>query len=361
PRGQRLALEKQDWAEKPPADTTDSTRGSQRRAAEPRAPVNGAGAQREAGLHRAGTPEPLSSARPADRASEPHRPARMPGPSAADASDKPASPPRVSQPRSLSAIGPQRPSGTELLQPAAGPGPKPAPIARQVADLLAGGAGGGRGVRAASGGETPSTQAVAARVAAGPADAPVTARQRGAGRTVQTRSSETAVPKGDETTRRSGFDHLIKSLRLQVSPHRSMARLRLEPPELGWIRIEARVEGAQLQLFVETETKAAGDLLRTRIADLQAALDQHGVRLDRFEMTPGATPERQEHDQPHGQGNDRDESQSSPDRQPDRHTTDDPGQTAATHAETSLPPDTQGELTEPLTMAAGEMRLDVRA
>ena len=46
------------------------------------------------------------------------------------------------------------------------------------------------------------------------------------------------------------------------------------------------MDGPRLQLLVQTETMAARELLRSRAADLQAALERHGVKVERFEFAP---------------------------------------------------------------------------
>lgn len=77
---------------------------------------------------------------------------------------------------------------------------------------------------------------------------------------------------------------MVKSLRLTAGAERGTARIRLEPPELGEVRIQARLEGQNLRVLVETETRQAGELLRGRLKELRDALEQHGLRTDRLEV-----------------------------------------------------------------------------
>ena len=76
----------------------------------------------------------------------------------------------------------------------------------------------------------------------------------------------------------------MRSARVQVNPSQSTVRLRLDPPELGWIRVEARVEGSAVHLSVQTENATAGELLRGRLAQLETALERHGLHIERFEL-----------------------------------------------------------------------------
>jgi flagellar hook-length control protein FliK len=86
---------------------------------------------------------------------------------------------------------------------------------------------------------------------------------------------------------------LVRSIRLNVNGQQSTARMRLQPPELGWIRIDTRVEGDRVQMLVQTETHTTSALLRERVAELQVALEQHGLKIDRFEVAPAPTHEQQ--------------------------------------------------------------------
>ena len=149
-------------------------------------------------------------------------------------------------------------------------------------------------------------------------------------------------------------------MRMQVGSNRSTVRLRLEPPELGWMRIEARVEGSRVQLFVQTEPTTAGELLRSRVAELQAALEQRGLRIDRFELTQAPVQEQQNPDRDSAETNEQDAGQSSPQRDPDRQASGGGDLAQQPHQDAWMAGNQEGEGSEPSTVAAEEMRLDVR-
>ncbi len=86
-------------------------------------------------------------------------------------------------------------------------------------------------------------------------------------------------------TRQSVFDELIRSIRLRTGVRQSSARLHLEPPELGRLRVDVKVVGDLLQVGVRTESEAARGLLSGRVADLAAALERHGIHVENFEVT----------------------------------------------------------------------------
>lgn len=54
------------------------------------------------------------------------------------------------------------------------------------------------------------------------------------------------------------------------------------------------MEGDRLEVLVQTETRAARELLEARGADLQTALEQHGVKVDRFEVAATLLENRQD-------------------------------------------------------------------
>ena len=62
--------------------------------------------------------------------------------------------------------------------------------------------------------------------------------------------------KTDES-RSSMFARLVRSIRLQGGPYASSARIELDPPELGRMRIDVRVAGDEVRIGVRTESSAA--------------------------------------------------------------------------------------------------------
>jgi hypothetical protein len=103
-----------------------------------------------------------------------------------------------------------------------------------------------------------------------------------AGAKDQSSSSRTAQGKDFEETFRSSFERLVRSIRLSRGPYWSSARLQLHPPELGRMKVELRLSGDTLQIDVLTRTSEARELLYERVAELKAALEQHGLRIERF-------------------------------------------------------------------------------
>lgn len=154
--------------------------------------------------------------------------------------------------------------------------------AQQVAQLL----GAGRG------GELESPRAVTSSPAASDIRSPG-GDQRTSERPSPTRQSQ-AGPSGQQATgmrgetegpARSAFDQLVRSIRLHSGARQSLARLTLEPPGLGRLHVNVRVQGTLVQIDVRTETAAARDLVSERAGQLTAALHQHGISVERLEIT----------------------------------------------------------------------------
>ena len=123
--------------------------------------------------------------------------------------------------------------------------------------------------------------------AAGPQTSRSTTRPGGpeiAGRGAGTEPNAKSAPESSMRVP-SDFDRLVRSLRLKMGPRHSSARLHLEPPQLGRVHVDVRMNGSELQIGVRTETLDARNLLAERAVGLRTALEQWGIRIERFEIT----------------------------------------------------------------------------
>lgn len=98
-------------------------------------------------------------------------------------------------------------------------------------------------------------------------------------------------------------DRLTNVLASSVTPRSSFIRLQLDPPDLGQLRIEVRMNQDALTLRVQTETAAVKGLIEERMGELKAAMHQQGIRVDRVDVDvkpqSGSSNARGEH-QPDG-------------------------------------------------------------
>jgi len=88
------------------------------------------------------------------------------------------------------------------------------------------------------------------------------------------------------------FDKLIRSIRLRTGEKLSTAQLRLNPPDLGRLVVDVRMEGARLTVDVRTETAAARDLLQDRVAQLKGALEYHEIPVHSIGFRVGLVENR---------------------------------------------------------------------
>jgi flagellar hook-length control protein FliK len=60
--------------------------------------------------------------------------------------------------------------------------------------------------------------------------------------------------------------------------------LKLEPPELGQLRVQVRMVQHAMTLQVDAESQAVARLIESRLSDLRSALASQGIRMDRTEV-----------------------------------------------------------------------------
>jgi flagellar hook-length control protein FliK len=114
---------------------------------------------------------------------------------------------------------------------------------------------------------------------------------------------------GPEAEPKGSFDpnieRILRLIRARLASGRSVTTLRLEPPELGTVRLRMDLRNDQLSLAVEAETPAARRLLSEQIDSLRRNLEASGIHLERVEIrTPEVTEPPQLWGGPAGPGHD---------------------------------------------------------
>jgi hypothetical protein len=82
-------------------------------------------------------------------------------------------------------------------------------------------------------------------------------------------------------------DQVVRSVRLVHRDGRHELSLRLDPPELGAIRIEATLEGRQLALAIHADREPARAALEQALPQLRESLIRHGLVPDRVTVQLG--------------------------------------------------------------------------
>jgi flagellar hook-length control protein FliK len=115
------------------------------------------------------------------------------------------------------------------------------------------------------------------------------------------------------TTDRTALDNIdsvARSLSSANGNGRHQVTLQLDPPELGRLRLDIRMEEGAMTLRVDAQAASAAKLIESRIPELRDALAVHGIRIDRTEIVvrspeSGQSGPQQEHSQQgaqHGPG-----------------------------------------------------------
>lgn len=149
----------------------------------------------------------------------------------------------------------------------------------------------------------------------------------------------------------STFDQLVRSIRLSADGQHSSARLQLNPPQLGRMDVDIRVDSQRMTISVRTETDAARLLVQERMPELVAALEEHGISVERVEVSTQTLTENAT-----GSGEQGSDSGAEP-RSPDQ-------QSSFVYSESTASEDASSLLTgsgeESESSVVSETRLDIR-
>jgi len=145
----------------------------------------------------------------------------------------------------------------------------------------------GQALGASRGGGSESARAPQAADPAPDGRTQAQTQRRASGSTQSERSSpERPSQRAEGGERPRLFDELVRSIRLRTGSYRSSAKMQLNPPELGRVSIDVRMEGERLHVDVRTEHAEAAKLLHGRAAQLRTALAEHGIIVERFDVAP---------------------------------------------------------------------------
>jgi flagellar hook-length control protein FliK len=67
-------------------------------------------------------------------------------------------------------------------------------------------------------------------------------------------------------------------------------RLRLDPPELGSLRLELTVRNGKMNARLEAETQSARNLILDSLPALRQRLAEHQIQVERFDVDWGGQP-----------------------------------------------------------------------
>lgn len=82
------------------------------------------------------------------------------------------------------------------------------------------------------------------------------------------------------------FERLLRFVKLQANKDSASATLRLDPPELGRIRVEMDVKDDEVRLKINSQNEMAHRMLSENADTLRHALEASGVRVAELEIRP---------------------------------------------------------------------------
>lgn len=107
-------------------------------------------------------------------------------------------------------------------------------------------------------------------------------------RTESSRTPTTRPTAKPEAPSRGNFDanmeRILRSIHTRIREDQSTAILRLDPPELGKLRMQMDLRGSQLTLQVDAQTAEARRLLSENLDTLRRGLEAAGIQLERVEL-----------------------------------------------------------------------------
>jgi len=86
------------------------------------------------------------------------------------------------------------------------------------------------------------------------------------------------------TDMQENVDKIVKAARAAVGRNSSVVQLRLEPPDLGTLRIEIRHNSNGLNLQFQATNSTAQQLLQQHSHELRAALEAHGLQANQIDI-----------------------------------------------------------------------------
>lgn len=88
----------------------------------------------------------------------------------------------------------------------------------------------------------------------------------------------------------ANVERILRFVRTRIGKGHSVATLRLDPPELGTVRLRMELRDSDLSLSIDTQSDAARRLLTEHLDALRRNLEASGIHLDRVDISvPTAT------------------------------------------------------------------------
>jgi flagellar hook-length control protein FliK len=113
-----------------------------------------------------------------------------------------------------------------------------------------------------------------------------------------TGTAPTVTPAAGPADEHAVAQQIVKAIRMQWKQGLGEARIRIEPEHLGEVHISLRVQAGAVTAVVRAENPTVQGWIETRQQELRGALDQQGLRLQRFEVVVDPEGRRQPRETP---------------------------------------------------------------
>ena len=111
-------------------------------------------------------------------------------------------------------------------------------------------------------------------------------------------TAPTVAPAAGPADEHAVVQQIVKAIRMQWKQGLGEARIRIEPEHLGTVHISLRVQAGAVTAVVKAENPTVQAWIETRQQELRSALDEQGLRLQRFEVLVDPEGRRQSRETP---------------------------------------------------------------
>jgi len=87
-----------------------------------------------------------------------------------------------------------------------------------------------------------------------------------------------------ESRQQEQIARIARIIHAKANGKETVARIQLDPPSLGHVRVHLRLTNDELRLRLAAESDTGREVLRGQIHELRAALEQHGLRVRQIEL-----------------------------------------------------------------------------
>ena len=92
------------------------------------------------------------------------------------------------------------------------------------------------------------------------------------------------LPSGQQVTESQIFDQVVTQLSGSISGESGRMVLRLQPVELGSLRLELTIEGDKVRANLHAQTQQVQEVLERNLPQLRSALAEQGLKIDQFQV-----------------------------------------------------------------------------